>query len=332
MKKIIYVCGTVALILSLSACGEKIEIKEYDKENDVVITDNSSAENRETDVKIQVPEEFETTDSNSEKEELRDAILGEWKPVSAKGKDGEQYSLQLIWGTGIKYGGTFNIYENGSYTEYIGIIGETDPLEGIWEIKGDKVVLTSKTNHKKYVTVNKKDSIDVNYGEYIVRFERNKIASTTQESDNANISESIQNYLNLVAAEDAEPSSMIRELGFDLTIDYDNHDVEFFNKTNIKYDDFKQEMLKYVSESWFENRFAKLSDSDIETFYKNVNGVLYIANVGRSGIGYEVKNITQLEESYLVEYTVILDTMISGTYTAKFNIDSQTYVITYCEI
>lgn len=170
------------------------------------------------------------------------------------------------------------------------------------------------------------DSISKEVTEVVNNNSENKL-------DNTNVRKAIQDYLNLVAAEECEPSRMISELGLDLTIDYNNHDVEFFNKTNIKYDDFKKEILKYVSESWFENRFAKSSESEIDSLYKDVNGDLYIANIGSSGRKYEVKNITQLEEeSYLVEYTVILDTMISGTYQAKFNIDSQTYLITYCEL
>ena len=37
MKKLICVCGAVALAISLSACGRNTEIKTYDKEKDVGI-------------------------------------------------------------------------------------------------------------------------------------------------------------------------------------------------------------------------------------------------------------------------------------------------------
>ena len=37
MKKLICVCGAIALVISLSACGRNTEIKAYDKGKDVGI-------------------------------------------------------------------------------------------------------------------------------------------------------------------------------------------------------------------------------------------------------------------------------------------------------
>jgi len=152
MKKIILV---LALAVSLSACGVNNEVKEHDEVNGI------TAEN------------LEQTPAKNKKKLTKTDLEGELKPVSAVDKNGEEISLQLIWGTGIQYGGSLTIFEDGSYTEYIGIIGETDPLEGTVDILDDQIVLTSKTDVKKYVIVIEENVIELNYGEYIVRFERN---------------------------------------------------------------------------------------------------------------------------------------------------------------
>lgn len=163
MKKLICV---VALVILLSACGEKPEIKENDKVNEVIASEDNG-ENKGT--------------------ELKDVILGEWKPVSAKDENDEDMDLKLIWGTGIRYGGTLNIYEDGTYTEYIGIIGETAPLEGSWETDGEQIILTSKTDDKKTIALESKDSIDVDYESYTVRFEKQKTLYEDSNKDDSKV-------------------------------------------------------------------------------------------------------------------------------------------------
>ena len=149
---------------------------------------------------------------------------------------------------------------------------------------------------------------------------------------------SVQNYLNLVAAEYGDPKYMIDELGLQLSIDYDNHDIKYFLKTNIKYEEFRQKMLKYVSEDWFESRFSDLvepdeTNYDLGSMYKNVNGILYVADVGSSGRAYKLKNISYKNaESYIIEYDIIFEEMVLATNTAKVEIEPETYLITYCEL
>lgn len=67
-------------------------------------------------------------------------------------------------------------------------------------------------------------------------------------------------------------------------VEYDNY--ERFYNTDIKYSDFKNAMLKYMSESLFENEYDN-------TYIKNVNGYLQIyANIVGS---YLSRNFTKFE-------------------------------------
>ena len=109
-------------------------------------------------------------------------------------------------------------------------------------------------------------------------------ASVTKSFSNDEIKNAIQNYLDLVGASEGSPEGLLVKLGLtsfgENTENADNNYI----KTNIKYSEYKAKMLNYMTEKWFENNFTK--------FFKNVNGYLYYANVGATGMEYEVKSIT----------------------------------------
>ena len=330
VKKLVYICGVMILTTLLSACGGNREINEHNKENDFVIVDSDS-ENKGTDVK--------TSSINKENDIILDGryAVPNSDVMFAFSKDG-------------KAAQSGNIHVNiGTYkTTEKNIIEVHYITQKYWNDANGNVEINDIDLYE-YITVDDNNNVylmDIDgrqnklerYGD-VTKEDFEIVDNNSQnKKDNINVRKSIQSYLNLVGSEDASPSSMIRTLGFDLINDYNNHDVQFFIKTNIKYDAFKQEMLKYVSESWFENRFGEAREPNITnynlgSFYKNVNGILYIADVGASGEGYKVKNITHLErDAYIVEYDVIFEEMILSTNTAKFNIDLQTYLITYCEL
>jgi len=62
LKKLVCIGLGVMIVITLSGCGEKAELKEYNKENNFEVVDNNIIENKEID----------TADSNSKKENILD--------------------------------------------------------------------------------------------------------------------------------------------------------------------------------------------------------------------------------------------------------------------
>jgi len=116
---------------------------------------------------------------NTNKEEVKvdeskkiiKSIVGEWEPTKAR-EGFMEISLQNIWGTSIKYGGTLKIYEDGKYTEYIGVYDEEDRVTGEVQVKGNKIKLKSKLNEEKEVTIVDENLLDINYDGRTVRFRK----------------------------------------------------------------------------------------------------------------------------------------------------------------
>ena len=108
--------------------------------------------------------------------------------------------------------------------------------------------------------------------------------SVTKTFSEDEIKNAIQNYLNLVGAREASPESLLEELGFKNLGTNAQTIEDNYVKTNIKYSEYKEKMLNYMTEQWFENNFTN--------YLKNVNGYLYYFNGGGTGMAFEVKSIT----------------------------------------
>lgn len=124
-------------------------------------------------------------------------------------------------------------------------------------------------------------------------------------SDNE-IKKSLQNYLDLVGRMEGSPLSMIEEIGLCNSGDYNNANrtEDNYVKTNIKYSDYKEKMLDYVTEEWLNTKFNRN--------YKEKDGILYFFDGGATGMEFEVKDITikgdYSESSYIARvYNISLD-------------------------
>ena len=116
---------------------------------------------------------------NTNKEEVKvdeskkiiKSIVGEWEPTKAR-EGHMEISLQNIWGSSIKYGGTLKIYEDGRYTEYIGVFDEEARVTCEVQVKNKKIKLKSKLNEEKEVTIVNENLLDINYDGRTVRFRK----------------------------------------------------------------------------------------------------------------------------------------------------------------
>ncbi|MBQ2937757.1 MAG: hypothetical protein IJE05_02605 [Clostridia bacterium] len=139
----------------------------------------------------------------------------------------------------------------------------------------------------------------------------NSQSNNTSSNENIKFSDDeikkcLQEYLELVGIREGSPLGMLVKLGLCDYSDYDNANKTDDNyvKTNIKYSDYKEKMLNYVTEEWFNTNF--------ENGYKQQDGLLYYFDGGASGIEFEVKDITLKGDysdlAYIAEvYNVHLD-------------------------
>ena len=130
-----------------------------------------------------------------------------------------------------------------------------------------------------------------------VMLEENSITNTEKIFSETEIKEALQNYLNLSGAYQGEPYGVLQEMKnitgknvinneYPEAIEYGGGSIL---PTNIKYSEFKEFMLNYMTEEEFNTDFA--------SGYVDKNGDLYCKNNGATGIKYEVKNIEKINNS-----------------------------------
>lgn len=114
---------------------------------------------------------------------------------------------------------------------------------------------------------------------------------------NSEVKKSLSNYLNIVGTKHGDLVLILSEIG--LISEEENYDIassdciekegDLCYKTNIKYSDFKNKMLNYITPDFFEKEYVK--------DYKDVDGKLFVKSFEGSGDGYEVKEITKISNN-----------------------------------
>lgn len=110
------------------------------------------------------------------------SILGDWPIAYAKhANTGEDYPLQDLYGTGIKYGGKLTLFADGTFCRYIGITtGETEHYEGTYQFSGDEITFhfyDGEVSTAKYLPLDHeleyhtKDSMQTPVNEYYIKGE-----------------------------------------------------------------------------------------------------------------------------------------------------------------
>ena len=186
-------------------------------------------------------------------------------------------------------------------------------------------IYIEKTNSKKEIGTLETNAVEMqktinNLQEKMDTISNTLNSNTTEkienskENDNSNkeeikfsddeIKKSLQNYLDLVGTKDGSFFGLLVKLGLCNDNDYNNANRtdDNFVKTNIKYSDYKEKMLNYVTEECFNQNF--------KNGYKEKDGVLYYLDGGATGSEFEVKDITMKGNSktYIAEvYNINLD-------------------------
>lgn len=91
-------------------------------------------------------EDFNEWESTHGESNIPQEILGTWNIRYAKtrgaGTAGENYPLQDLYGTGIKYGGKLTFNEDGTFSRYVGITtDEKENYEGTFYIHYGKIIM-----------------------------------------------------------------------------------------------------------------------------------------------------------------------------------------------
>ena len=143
------------------------------------------------------------------------------------------------------------------------------------------------------------------------------------------VKEALQNYLDLAGVYEGSPSNLLVKLNLlkaeDINYVDTATDSDGFVKSNIKYSEYKEAMLNYVSESLFNERFTAL--------YKEKAGYLYYHNGGGTGRKIKVESIGKYSDGLYnaTVYNIGVDGDKSDTYNIKFNVETynEKYVISY---
>lgn len=157
---------------------------------------------------------------------------------------------------------------------------------------------------------------------------KNNDEITSKTFSNNEIKKALQDYLELKGIYAGSPGELLNKLGFeDLEIDDDIIIEDFYKKTNIRYEDYKNKMLNYMTEECLENNFTE--------FLGEANGDLYCFNGGASRISFEIESINEKGENYIANvYELDFEGTRSGEVkNFKFGIADYNgkCVISYCD-
>lgn len=126
----------------------------------------------------------------------------------------------------------------------------------------------------------------------------NKNISKEKQFTESEIKTSIQNYVDLIGHFVAGPESLLHNLGYK---EFESSYSEEKNvyKSDIKYSEFKNKMLQYVTEEFFEKRFINHREGKYSyNFYEDNNGYLCYPAVGASGQSFDVEKIQLIKDEY----------------------------------
>lgn len=126
-----------------------------------------------------------------------------------------------------------------------------------------------------------------------------KTTSTTESKNksfsNDEIKNAIQKCLNLESSKTNGPGTILNTLGLYKENDSKQEkeqpaEKSGYIKTLIKFNDFKNKMLEYITEECYQREWSEI--------YYNENGYLCYENSGDSGIEYKVTSIEKSNDSY----------------------------------
>lgn len=147
-----------------------------------------------------------------------------------------------------------------------------------------KIILEDGNNFINNANQNSNNNVEQNFNNEL----NVEIDSELNKLNDMEAKTIIDKFLRIRASYTGSPLELcLFDSELNLNVDYSKQTSDGYVSTSIKYDDFKSEMLKYMSEEIFE-KFE---------MYKNIDGILYAFNGGATGIGYSDIKLTQISNS-----------------------------------
>lgn len=155
----------------------------------------------------------------------------------------------------------------------------------------------------------------------------NSNSNDSTKNTNANFSEkeiknALQNCLDLESAKSNGPFYAVITLGLannssDVESDLPANKTGFI-RTTIKFSDFKESILKYMTEKCYQEQWSE--------YFEDEDGYFCYDNVGASGIGYKVNSIKKDGNEYTADVTASSEGPDRDV-TIKFTLDDNNCII-----
>lgn len=151
--------------------------------------------------------------------------------------------------------------------------------------------------------------------------------STNSTFTDEEIEEAIQEYMTLMGILEGSPEAMLVKMGLIEQNKYTEAGEDNFIKTDVKYEKFETKMFEYITEEFY------AQDSALNSKFKDVDGYLAFKNIGATGIGYTVKEITLKGDYSDSSYIAKVENEFGEEEDVEFHIADSNgkCVISYCD-
>jgi hypothetical protein len=160
--------------------------------------------------------------------------------------------------------------------------------------------------------------------------------STTSELDSSvknQCKNVLETYLKLLSCANGAPTSIFSQLGFSYELDNTKKGDDYnYILSEIKYKDFENEMLKYMTKDQLE-KIVNPEQSEGKELFKNSNGFVSVLDVGASGKEYSIKNMSLVSSNDTNSSFYVETIYTTGEYqeeenfTASFKLVDELWVV-----
>lgn len=138
-----------------------------------------------------------------------------------------------------------------------------------------------------YINTKNVDNIKNNIVE-----QNTSVTNTTEEIsfNEENAINLLKEYLELKSIATSNPQALLEKYGYATNQQFSNYEKtadEAFIKTDIIYEDIRNELQKYITKDFFNKEYKNI--------YKSSNGITYVANKNAPKVSYNVTRFERIE-------------------------------------
>ncbi len=228
---------------------------------------------------------------------------------------------------GIIVGCCYTVFNNKSKLE-VGYQNLSLSVEGEENIIQGNQNNSNINENKNYEMNSVKDTDEK---ENIIQTNQNNNINENQNNEICSIKDAeivIKEYLNIMGTLSGSPDAVLDYLGY---TNYNNgeFDDEGYVKTNIKYEEFKKQIMDVMTEKYMTEKFGN--------YFKDKNGTLYVLQGGGSGIEYDVKEVVYKGDRnnvFIANVDSWVDESAKENNNIEFHVEENIngkYIINYCD-